>query len=186
MTDCKAAREAGQFVPDVRSKAAGSFTAAGTQQTAYLVFVGECGASHAQSWGTKRLAVFEDNRLVTSLDVNDHGSIVGVYDVNSDGVNELLVEGGWMGQGYYGGWSSLVEVSNRRLRVLGKFGAFDDSCGAVGKHGKVEAAVIYYSRGTSVGAPEFRVDTYRARYGNDLGAVGRAAFRYVASTTKIS
>jgi hypothetical protein len=80
--------------------------------------------------------VFEGGRMVANLDIKDHSSIVGVYDLDGDGVNELFIEDGWIGQGYYGSWSSLVEVKGQRQRVVGKFGAFDDNCGALGTRGR--------------------------------------------------
>ena len=50
-----AARKAGQIAPSIIDSTTGSFTAAGQTQTAYLISVSECGASHADNFGTDRV-----------------------------------------------------------------------------------------------------------------------------------
>src|ERR1044071_8746173 len=66
-----AARKAGQIAPMISDVATGSFTAAGQTQTAYLIFVGECNASHADNFGTKRVAIFAGQQLVADFEDGD-------------------------------------------------------------------------------------------------------------------
>ena len=62
-----AMRKAGQIVPSIIDLATGSFTTAGENQIAYVISVGECDASHADNFGSKRLAVFSGIVTVTLL-----------------------------------------------------------------------------------------------------------------------
>ena len=64
-----AMRKAGQIVPAIIDLATGSFTAAGEDQMALIISVGECNASHADNFGSKRLAIFAGNRLVLNADL---------------------------------------------------------------------------------------------------------------------
>ena len=62
-----AARKAGQIVPSISDTATGSFTAAGQSQTLYVISVSECNASHADNFGTKRVAILQaSNSLLSS------------------------------------------------------------------------------------------------------------------------
>src|SRR6476660_6526065 len=65
-----AARKAGQIAPSIIDSTTGSFTAAGQTQTAYLISVSECGASHADNFGTSRLAIFSGQQLVADVDTD--------------------------------------------------------------------------------------------------------------------
>jgi len=73
----KAARNAGQIVPTIIDSATGSFTAPGQAQTAYLVSVSECNASHADNFGTKRLAIFSGQQMVADVDVDFIAASIG-------------------------------------------------------------------------------------------------------------
>ena len=57
------ARKAGQIVPSIADMATGSFTAAGQTQTLYVISVSECNASHADNFGTKRVAIFSGSTI---------------------------------------------------------------------------------------------------------------------------
>jgi len=86
----KAARNAGQIVPAIIDMATGSFTAPRQAQTAYVISVSECNASHADNFGTKRVAIFSGQQLIADVDVDFKGSIARKTDLNSDGIDELF------------------------------------------------------------------------------------------------
>ena len=88
-----AMRKAGQIVPSILDMATGSFTASGQVETAYVISAGECNASHADNFGSKRLAIFSGNKLVLDVDANFKSSILKKTDLNPNGVDELLMLG---------------------------------------------------------------------------------------------
>ena len=160
-----AARKAGQIVPDVVSMATGSFTASGERQTAYIISVSECNASHADNFGTKRLAVFSGDKLVADVDTDFQRSILRTLDLNNDGVNELLLVGGDMSQGIAVDVASLVDLQAGQLRTVRDFKMIrEDACESGLSDSNVRASVIYYTTAAAKGRmPEFRVENYRAR-----------------------
>ena len=91
-----AARKAGQIAPSIIDSTTGSFTAAGQTQTAYLISVSECGASHADNFGSDRVAIFAGQQLVADLDVDFRSSFARKTDLNVDGIDELLMTSGYM------------------------------------------------------------------------------------------
>ena len=157
------ARKAGQFVPDAVALAEGSFTVAGEQQTAYIISVGECNAAHSDNYGTKRLVVFSGQKPVADADADFKSSILRTSDLDQDGVNELLLVGGDMNQGYAIKVASLVEFQDGRLRVVKDFEkTHEDACAAISDH-NITASVISYTQAAKDKMPEFHVDNYRAR-----------------------
>ena len=81
--------------PRVLDYARGSFTAPKTEEIAYLVELGD--SCHARSRGTIRIAISSGKNLVNYGDVTEYHRIKKVSDVNSDGINELVIEGSWLG-----------------------------------------------------------------------------------------
>lgn len=161
-----AARRAGQIVPSIAEVATGSFTAPGQNQTAYVIFVNECNATHADNFGSKRVAIFSGPQLVADLDVDFRGNILLKTDLDSDGVDELLMSSGDMNQGTLIEIASLVSFQNGRLRVIQDFGTVvEDSCAALSPHSSARASVISIGGAAPGGMPKLKVDNYESRCG---------------------
>jgi hypothetical protein len=157
------ARRAGQIVPSIADVATGSFTAPGQTQTAYVIFVGECNASHAENFGSKRVAIFSGQQLVADVDVDFRGSIVLKTDLNSDGVDELLMTTGDMAQGTLIEIAALLEFRNGRVRVIEEFGTVvEDSCGSGMSGSSAKASVLSISDIEPGKMPKLRIDNYVA------------------------
>lgn len=161
-----AMRNAGQVVPSILDLATGSFTAAGENQIAYVISVGECDASHADNFGSKRLAVFTGNKLVLNVDLDFKSSILKKTDLDANGVDELLLLGGDMHQGILVETAALVEVRNMKLAVVQDFQkVFEDSCASLIRGSGIEASVIFLRPSRSGQMPAFQVENYRSGCG---------------------
>lgn len=171
-----AARKAGQIVPEVVSTATGAFTASGERQTAYIISVSECNASHADNFGTKRLAIFSGEKLVADVDTNFQRNILLTPDLDNDGVNELLLAGGDMNQGIAVEVATLVDVKGGQLHTIKDFKMIrEDACESGLSESQVRASVIYYTPAAKGQMPELRVENYRARCLRD-GRLGEWLF----------
>jgi hypothetical protein len=161
-----AMRRAGQVVPAILDLASGSFTAPGENQIAYVIFVGECNASHADNFGSKRLAVFSGNKLVLNEDLDFKSGILKKTDLDANGIDELLLLGGDMNQGILIEISALVTVRNRKVVVLQDFKkVFEDSCASLAPGSERQASVIFLSPARSGQMPGFDVENYRSGCG---------------------
>ena len=141
-----AARKAGQMVPSISDVETGSFTAPGQSQTLYVIDVSECNASHADNFGTKRVAIFSGQQLVADVDADFARGVIKKTDLNSDGVDELLMMTGDMAQGTLTEMATLVSFQNGRRQVIQDFGAVvEDSCASGFPSSTSEASVIYIS-----------------------------------------
>ena len=157
------ARRAGQIVPQIAQVATGSFTAAGQNETAYVIFVNECNASHADSFGSKRVAIFSGPKLVADVDVDFRGTIELKTDLNFDGINELLMTSGDMNQGELVEMAALLSFQNGRMHVIQDFGAVvDDSCASGEPGSTTKAAVLTVMNAASGEMPRVKVDRYVA------------------------
>ncbi len=156
-----AARRAGQMVPSVSEMVTGSFTAPGQTQTAYVIYVNECNASHADNFGSKRVAIFSGQQLIADVDSAFNSSIVRKTDLDSDGVDELLMTGGDMNQGTVVEMASLVEFRNSRMRVIEEFGTVvEDSCASAMPGSSSRASVISFADIDPGRMPKLRIDNY--------------------------
>lgn len=159
----KAARNAGQIVPSIEDMATGSFTGPLLSQTLYVISVGECNASHADNFGTKRVAIFSGAQLVADLDVNFKRAIVRKTDLNGDGVDELLMTSGDMNQGTIIEMAALVDFQNGRLRVIEDFGTvLEDSCPSLSPGSSSKAALISLSEVATGKMPRLAMENYEA------------------------
>jgi len=157
------ARRAGQIVPQIAEMATGSFTAAGQNETAYVIFVNECNASHADNFGSKRVAIFSGPKLVADMDVEFRGSIALKPDLNGDGIDELLMTGGDMNQGELVETAALLSFQNGRMRVIQDFGTVvDDTCATATPGSTTKAAVLTFTNAAPGQMPKIKADNYVA------------------------
>ena len=155
------ARKAGQIVPSVADAETGSFTAPGQTETAYIIYTNECGATHADNYGSKRVAIFSGQQLVADLDNDFNGTIVRKTDLDSDGVDELLVSAGDMAQGTLIEIAELVEFRNGRRRVIEDFGTVvEDTCASGSPGSSSKASVLSISDPEPGKMPKLRIDNY--------------------------
>lgn len=157
------ARKSGQIVPEIAEMATGSFTAAGQTETAYVIFVNECTASHADNFGTKRVAIFQGPKMVADVDVDFRGSIVLKTDLDHDGIDELLMTTGDMAQGTFVEMASLLSFQNGRVRVIQDFGTVvNDSCASAMPGSTSKAVVLSLPNAAPFQMPKIKVDYYSA------------------------
>ena len=158
-----AARKAGQIVPSITAMATGSFTAPGQTQTAYVIEVSECNASHADNFGTKRVAIFSGQQLVADVDADFMREIVRKTDLNGDGIDELLMTSGDMAQGTLIEMATLASFQNGRRSVLQEFGTVvEDSCASGFPRSTSKASVLYVPTGAPGTMPKIIQDNYVA------------------------
>jgi len=162
-----AARNAGQIVPSISDMATGSFTAAGENQIAYVISVNECNASHADNFGTKRIAIFSGSQLIADFDNDFAISVVVKTDLNSDGINELLRITGDMSMGTLTEMATLVSFQNGRRNLIKDFGTVvEDSCASGFPGSASKAAVISIADVSPGQMPKIVQDNYTARCAN--------------------
>jgi hypothetical protein len=157
-----AARKAGEIVPSISTIATGSFTASGQQQTLYLISVSECNASHADAFGSKRVAIFSGQRLVADLDVNFKDNIQIKTDLNSDGIDELLLSSADTHQGTIEEMATLVTFENARMHVVHDFGlVVEDNCASLMPGSASKASVLYMTVDSPGTMPKLTVENYQ-------------------------
>jgi hypothetical protein len=158
-----AARRAGQIVPSILDTATGSFTGPLRQETLYVISVSECNASHADNFGTKRVAIFSGQQLIADMDVDFKNSIVRKTDLNGDGVDELLMTSGDMNQGVLIEIAALLSFQNGRLRTIEDFGTVtEDSCASAIPGSSSKASLISIGDAAPGNMPRLRIDNYEA------------------------
>jgi hypothetical protein len=159
-----AARKAGQIVPSISDVETGSFTAPEQRQTLYVIDVSECNASHADNFGTKRVAIFSGQQLVADVDADFARNVIKKTDLNSDGVDELLMTTGDMAQGTLTEMATLVSFQNGRRHVIQDFGSVVlDSCASGFPDSTSEASVIYISEVAPGSMPKITQENYSSK-----------------------
>jgi hypothetical protein len=159
----KAARDAGQIVPLILETVTGSFTAPGRPETLYVISVSECNASHAENFGTKRVAIFAGQEIVANVDADFKSGIARKMDLNGDGLDELLMTSSDMNQGIVIEIGALVDFRNGRLRVIEDFGTvIEDSCASGIPGSSSKASVVSIAEVTPGKIPRLRLDNFEA------------------------
>lgn len=173
----------GSLTPSVIDAMSGAFTAANTTQTAYLVDIGD--ACHPRLKGTKRLAIFAGDQLVTSGEVNYIISgLKRTMDIDDDDRQELVLEGASLGQGYLGFYAELVEVTTTGMTVLGAFKrVYANNFGTLEPKLWQEASVISVQRNSN-GQVVFKRENYLAnceRVGTERREPTCQPYRFVST-----
>lgn len=172
----KSARDAGQFAPGIVDMATGSFTAPNRTETAYVISVNECNASHADAYGSKRVAIFAGQELMADVDANFKSSVVRNTDLDGDGINELLMGSSDMSQGTLTEMAALVEFRNGRLRVIDDLGTVsEDSCASELPGSTSRASVVSIPPAAPGTMPKLKMDNYQS------GCRKGSRWRYVSS-----
>jgi hypothetical protein len=123
------ARAQGWIVPQVASHAEGAFSRAGAAELLLAVRVGECGATHAEGWGTRRLVLWSGDQVVQEVEVQ--GRLAGAGDLDGDGRSELLIERGGTNQGITTTSLQVARLTPQGLVVVAELGVvYEGSCGA--------------------------------------------------------
>ena len=159
----QAARNAGQIVPSILDMAEGSFSGRQRSEIAYVISVSECNASHADNFGTKRVAIFDGDRLVADMDVDYKSGIVRKTDLNVDGVDELLMVTGDMNQGTIIEMAALLDFATGKVRVIEDFGTVtEDSCAAGSPDSSSRASRLSMTGGGVKKFPRVRIENYES------------------------
>jgi hypothetical protein len=119
--DLDAARRAGDFVPDVTDVATGAFTAPNRKQSLYMIANHECNATNADHWGSATVAIFENDALVARDTLLTDGRLHGVFDIDADGKDEVVVLGMSLNQGFSTESAALYRFENGAFAVLKDF-----------------------------------------------------------------
>ena len=153
----------------ITSVASGSFTYAAEQEKAYLVAGLPCG------WQNK-IVVVAGGKVQASSDTA-YALIAGIYDLNRDDKNELLLVGETTHQGEVSREASLQTFEKNSLRPVEQFGIVNhDSCALFaganeatknkligsGLTPYVEAVVISYLPHPGREMPSFTAERYKA------------------------
>ncbi|HEX8920599.1 MAG TPA: hypothetical protein VF766_03930, partial [Pyrinomonadaceae bacterium] len=148
----------------ISAVAEGSFTTAGANQTAYIIDTHS--GSPADNDGPKYLAIFSGETYVADFPVPNLSLILGTFDLNRDGVNELLLGYYYMQMGQAMEWAKLAQVSQGQLRTIKDFGttyvSFCEAGLSPDNNPGVAASVIFYAPATGAQMPDMRVDNYKA------------------------
>ena len=148
----------------ISAAAEGSFTATGAKQTAYIIDTHSGGA--ADNDGPKYLAIFAGETYVADFPLPNLSLILGTFDLNRDGVNELLFGYYYMQMGQAMEWAKLMQISQGQLRTIKDFGttyvSFCEAGLAPDNNPGVAAAVILFAPSQTGQMPDLRVDNYKA------------------------
>jgi len=141
--DLARSREAGDFVPEPAEVATGAFTAARAFQKLYLVTNGECGASHADNFGSVTLAVFEGDTVVAQANTWGGSAIQDVMDLDGDGKSEILLSSGFTNMGETMESVKLVRFEGTDIVTVKDFGkGYEDECGTGGNGAKTRRYTV--------------------------------------------
>jgi hypothetical protein len=148
----------------INGVAPGSFTVKGAQQTAYLYMY----CYYRPGW-SQGLVITQGDGVVAHYVFT--GLASGMYalgDINRNGFTELVLEGGFTGQGYTEGYLEIAELRPQR-RLLGTLNyefnsPYKDNCGTLDKALAWTSRVIRVTPGVT---PQFTQQVIQGKCGNE-------------------
>ena len=162
----------------VVSVASGAFTVKGARQTAYLYAY-----CYERPGDFQGLVVVQGSAVVAHYVFVDHlSAMYAMNDVNRNGFTELVLSGGFTGQGATEGWLELAELGPVR-RLLGQLNydhapqPYLDNCGAVEIGGTWSSRVVRVVPGK---VPNFTQQAISGRCGNERVATSLGPVRPLA------
>jgi hypothetical protein len=117
--------------------------------------------------GLGLMAIASGNQVTSYGDVEGNYRIKKITDINNDGINEILLEDSWTGQGRLTVWNRFLEIRPRGIFTLARFETYEDNTGAGVTYGmnginykaSYEAkAKVYYTLGTNNQLSSLRSD----------------------------
>jgi hypothetical protein len=139
------ARARGTVAPRVERMRAGSFSAPGASEMLFDVAVRECGATHADNWGTHRLVLLGGGKIISDLPLA--GRLAGSVDLDGDGRHEILVQGSGTGQGVTAVTLTVARLEPSGLVTVKDLGVvYEGTCGSRDPDGE-EVTLVSVSPG---------------------------------------
>lgn len=124
-------RSQGFIVPRVTAKARGQLIDKGADDLVFVVFVGECVATHADNFGTEIMVVRRAGKQIASYPIAGGTTLVAARDVTGAGRTELLLTSGFTNQGITEIHASLVRLGAKTIDTIVDLGkVYEDNCGS--------------------------------------------------------
>lgn len=156
--ECDEGTEKGVSIVGVAS---GSFTKPGSLQKAFLYE--RCRAG--RSFGIGGIVVFEKDSVAAHYSYGENGlesGMLSLPDINKNGLSEIVLVGGGMGQGYVTHSISLIEIEGQNLAFLGGTSVYNDNSGAMEDESKIETEALTISVAPGE-KPRFFRETYNQK-----------------------
>ncbi len=170
--DLEWALNRGQFVPWVRERHTGNFTAPHAQETLYEIEAGECNTRSGFIPESRRFAIYGDDKLRAAVKASGEEKIYKVVpDTDGDGVDELLLARGVE----HVQWSfpvqlQLITLKGGTRRLLHDFGvAYVYGHADFLQEIIITIPLIYCVPGSATHAPEYHAHFFRASCRRDAG-----------------
>lgn len=158
----------------INGVAPGSFTAQGTQQTAYLYMY----CYYRPGW-SQGLVIVQGNEVVAHYVFTGLAhTMYALKDINRNGFTELVLEGGFTGQGYTEGYLEIAELRPQR-RFLGRLNyefnpPYKSNCGTLEKPLAWTSRIIRVTPGQ---APQFTQQVIQGKCGDERTATFTGAIQ---------
>lgn len=173
-------KQSGYSKPSISQVIPGSFTSPNAKEIVYIIHGGDINPrSTLSSENDSVIAIFSGDSFVTSLRYEGMG-VIAVFDLNNDGLNELLLSSGGLWMGYFYEDVKLVDVRGGQIRPIQDFGTvINDPCDAGDKDRRVISRSIIYNSQTASGTwPRFKVEYYEVQCPEKPGELRPQASNY--------